>query len=119
MTIDWSKIAPVLVSIGVIIAVAVLRQYSKTIAAVAATMPINVPLGLWIVYAGTDSNRQETLRDFSEMLLVNIFPTVAFLIAAYLMTRAGHGLIATIVIGYVTWAICLAILLGIRAATGH
>jgi uncharacterized membrane protein (GlpM family) len=119
MTIEWSKVAPVLVSIGVILTVAALRQYSKTFAAIAATMPINVPLGLWIVYAGTDQNRQETLRDFSEMLLVNIFPTVAFLIAAYLVTRAGHGLIATIVIGYLTWGISLALVLGIRAATGH
>ncbi len=44
MTIDWSRVTPVLISIGIIIGIAILRQYSKTIAAIAATMPINIPL---------------------------------------------------------------------------
>ena len=52
MSIDWQRVLPVAVSIGIIIAVAVLRQYSKTFAAIAATMPINVPLALWIIYSG-------------------------------------------------------------------
>jgi positive regulator of sigma E activity len=117
MVIVWSKIAPVLVSIGVIIAVALLREYSKTFAAIAATMPINVPLGLWIIYAGTDGGEAEkhkAMADFGELLLVNIFPTVGFLIAAWLLTRSGQGLVATIVGGYVVWGVLLAAVLIVR-----
>lgn len=117
MTIDWSKIAPVLVSIGVILAVAALRQYSKTFAAIAATMPINIPLGLWIVFAGTEGNaatKQKALTDFGELLLVNIFPTVGFLLAAWLMTRAGQSLVPTIVVGYLAWGVMLVAILLVR-----
>ena len=44
------QILPVIVSILIIIAVAILRNYSKTLAAIFATMPINIPLSLWIIY---------------------------------------------------------------------
>jgi len=116
MTIEWSKITPVLVSIAIIIFVAIIRSYSKTIAAIAATMPINVPLGLWIVYAGTEPDKQQAaLSDFSEVLLINIFPTVGFLVAAWLATRAGNSLVPTILIGYAAWAVLLVIVLVARA----
>ncbi len=103
MTIDWSRVTPVLISIGIIIAVAVLRQYSKTIAAIAATMPINIPLGMWIVGVGGDT-RPGALVEFNEAVLVNIFPTVAFILVAWLMARAGHAVLPTIAVGYVVWA---------------
>jgi hypothetical protein len=61
MQIDVQRILPVLVSILIIISVAVLRQYSKTFAAIAATMPINIPLGLWIVYAGEQGMPRQLL----------------------------------------------------------
>lgn len=117
MFIDWSKVAPVLVSIIVIIAVAILRQYSKTFAAIAATMPINIPLGLWIMYSGTDGDtaaKQKAIADFGELLLVNIGPTVAFLVATWLMTRAGYSIIPTLIVGYVTWGVLLAIVMLLR-----
>lgn len=117
MIIDWSKVAPVLVSIGVIIAVAILRQYSKSFAAIAATMPINIPLGLWIIYSGTDGDataKQKAMADFGELLLVNIFPTIAFLLTAWLMTRAGHSVIPTIVVGYLSWGVLLVTVLLLR-----
>ena len=46
MTLDWQRTLPVIVSILIIIAIAILRQYSKMLAAVVAVMPVNVPLGL-------------------------------------------------------------------------
>jgi hypothetical protein len=117
MFIDWSKVAPVIVSIIVIIAVAILRQYSKTFAAIAATMPINIPLGLWIIYSGTEGSeatKQKALADFGELVLVNIGPTVGFLVTTWLMTRAGHSLVPTLIVGYVTWGVLLAIVMLLR-----
>jgi hypothetical protein len=40
------KTLPVLTSIAVILLVAVLRERSRTVAALLATMPINIPLAL-------------------------------------------------------------------------
>src|SRR5579859_4616863 len=117
MSIDWSRILPVLVSIVIIVFIAIIREYSKTIAAIAATMPINVPLGMWIVYAGAD-NRQTALADFSTAVLYNIFPTVAFIIAAWQLSRGGTPLVMTILLSYGAWAVCLGLTLLIRAQLG-
>ena len=43
MYIDWSRIAPVIVSIAVIIVIAIVRQYSQTLVAITVTMPLNIP----------------------------------------------------------------------------
>lgn len=106
MRIEWSKILPVIVSIGIIISIAILRQYSKAIASIAATMPINIPLGLWIVASGTENN-QQALTEFTESVFVNIFPTVIFIFVAWQMIRAGHGVWSAVVVGYGAWGLGL------------
>ncbi len=116
MTIDWSRVTPVLISIAIIIGIAVLRQYSKTIAAIAATMPINIPLGMWIV--GVGDTHQGALIEFNQAVLINIFPTVGFILTAWLMARAGHSVLATIAVGYLVWAVGLGITLLIRSVFG-
>lgn len=112
MSIDWQRIAPVIVSIIIIIAVAIARNYSKTFAAIAATMPINVPLAMWIVFAS--DNDQTSRAQFSEGMLIGIFPTVAFLIVSMIVVRAGWSLVPTIIVGYITWGIALLVLLAVR-----
>lgn len=110
MSIAWNRILPVVVSIGVIISIAVLRNYSKSFAAIAAVMPINIPLGLWIVYSGAEvDQRQSALQDFSYSLLVNIFPTVAYILVVWMLARAGYDLVPVILIGYAVWAVGIAI----------
>jgi hypothetical protein len=113
MTIDWGRVAPVLVSIAIIISVAVLRQYSKTVAAVAATMPINMPLGLWIVYSGAPNDRAAIIQ-FSEVLMISLPATFAFATVAWITSRAGWGLAPMIVAGYVGWGITLLICMAFR-----
>lgn len=104
--VDWQRVLPVLVSIGIIIAIAILRNYSKTFAAIAATMPINIPLGLWIVATGDD---QVDLVGFSQSLVINIIPTLFFLVVVWFAFRLGWTLIPAIAVGYVAWGITLAI----------
>jgi hypothetical protein len=118
MSIDWARVLPVLVSIAIIIAIAILRQYSQTFAAIAATMPINIPLGMWIVFAGTD-DKQVALAQFTEAAMLNILPTFAFLVVSWQMTKAGVPALPTIVVGYLVWAVGLALLFLLRAAFSH
>ena len=117
MALSWNRILPVIVSILIIIAIAILRNYSKTFAAIAAVMPINIPLGMWIVYAG-EENKQAALSDFSEALLLNIIPTLVFMLVAWQTTRAGWDLVPTIVTGYMGWAVALALVFFIRSQLG-
>ncbi|NWG16567.1 MAG: hypothetical protein HXY41_08025 [Chloroflexi bacterium] len=111
MEIPWQRVLPVLVSIAIIILVAILREYSKTLAAITATMPINVPLALWIIYA---AEGQPAMMSFTEALLINIWPTIIFLIIAWLAARAGWGLLPILVAGYLGWGISLGLILFVR-----
>ena len=118
MNIDWSRVAPVLISIAIIILIAIVRQYSKTFAAIAATMPLNIPLGMWIVYSGSE-DRQSAMAEFSQATAMNIIPTVVFLLVAWQLSKAGYSVIPTIVLGYIAWAICLGLVFLLRAILNH
>jgi hypothetical protein len=110
--IAWERVLPVLVSIGVIIVVAIVREHSRTFAAIAATMPINIPLALWIVFSADDNPTSRTA--FAEGLLIGILPTVLFLVVSWLVVRAGWPLIPTLVAGYTAWGLGLGVMLFIR-----
>lgn len=113
MSIDWQRVLPVLVSIGILITVAIFRQHSRTLAAIAATMPINVPLALWIVHSGSPADR-DGLIQFFETMIVGLPPTFVFIVAAYLAARAGWSLVPMIAVGYAGWGASLWLLLSLR-----
>lgn len=102
---------PVLISVVVIVLVAVLQDRSKALAAVVATMPLTVTLGLWIVFA---ANPEPLARaDFARGLVLGIVPTMLFLVAAWLATRGGWSFLATAAAGYATWALALGAVFGV------
>jgi hypothetical protein len=113
----WQDILPVLVSIVVIVAVAVLEKQSKFIAAITATMPLTAALALWIVYSSSEGDG-DSMTDFSLGLVMGIVPTVAFAVAAWLAFRAGLKLVPALVVAYGTWAIGVGILVGLRKTLG-
>jgi len=115
MSIDWQRVLPVLISIGIILLVAVLRQYSRTLAAVLATMPINIPLAMWIIASGESGNRAGFVQ-FTDTLLVGTISTLVFAFVVWLTVRAGWGLLPVIVAGYVGWGITLLMILAVRGA---
>ena len=110
-------ILPVLLSIVVIILVAVLEKQSKFAAAITATMPIGATLAIWIVYSA-NSGDQETMKDFSVGLLMGIIPTIGFLLAAWLSSRAGLKLIPLLLVGYVVWGVLLGLIFILRRIIG-
>lgn len=111
--IKWQEFVPVLLSIGVIISVAVLRNQSKLIAAITATMPLNIPLALWIVYASAGDERR-SMADFSLGMLLGGISTLGFLIVVWLATRTGFKLMSIILLGYTAWGVILLVLIGLR-----
>ena len=113
----WPQYLPVLISIGILITVAVLQRQSKTIAAIAATMPLNLPLALWIVYASAEGERQ-TVAEFSQGMLLGGISTLAFLIAAWLAARAGLKLGLLLFVSYGVWGVALLMMMGLRRWLG-
>lgn len=117
MPLEWERILPVVVSILIIIAVAILREYSRTFAAIAATMPLNIPLGLWIISAGAE-DKQAAMTHFSRAVAVNIIPTLVFILITWQASKAGWGLLPVIGAGYVGWAVTLGIVFWAKTLGG-
>lgn len=114
--VDWSKVLPVLISVGVILLVAALRQYSRTFASIAAVMPVTIPLTLAIIYFGTpDKEREAVMTPFAYSVAVNLIPTVVFAFVAWRMFASGYGLWTTLIVSYLIWAISLAVMFALRA----
>jgi hypothetical protein len=85
------EVIPVVLSIVVILLVAVLEKQSKLFAALTATMPLAIPLALWIVYSSNGGDKQ-VVSQFSLSLLLSFLPTLAFVIAVWFAARAGMNL---------------------------
>ncbi len=108
------QVLPVVISILVIVAIALLQAHSKTVAAVTATMPLTIPLALWIVYAANRADRS-AITGFTESLLVGVIATLVFTVALWLAARAGLRLGPMLLSGYVAWALTLGLHAALRA----
>ncbi len=103
---DWQKIGPVLISILLIVVIAVARAYSRTLAAIVATMPVNITLALWIV-ASAEGGRAEAMSDFAGSMARGIVATLVFVLVAWLAARAGWPFVAVLLVSYAVWAAVL------------
>jgi hypothetical protein len=108
-----NEVLPVVISIMVIVLVAILEKHSKLVAAITATMPLTIPLALWIVYSSSQGDRQ-AVESFTRSMMTGIIPTVAFAVAIWFGARAGLKLLPMIVLGYTVWAAVLALMLSVR-----
>jgi hypothetical protein len=113
----WHEVVPVLISIVVIVLVAVLEKTSKLIAAVTATMPLSIPLALWIVYSSAEGERTAVV-EFTQSMMIGIIPTIAFLITVWLGARAGLRLAPMLILGYAVWAVVLGVVILLRRVLG-
>ena len=111
------NVLPVLTSIAVIMVVAILQRHSKLAAAITATMPLTMPLALWIVYASAGGDRGTTAQ-FTRGMLIGMVPTVGFVVAVWLAARAGTKLVPMLLVGYGVWGIILALVVALRRGLG-
>ena len=110
-------VIPVVLSVIIIILVAVLEKQSKLFAALAATMPLGIPLALWIVYS-VNGGDKEIVSRFSLSLLLSFFPTLAFVVAVWFAARAGMKLVPMLLAGYSVWGVGALILYLLRNILG-
>jgi hypothetical protein len=118
MNETWRQIAPVAISILIIILIAVLRAWSKTLAAITASMPVNVVLALWIIYAAEGGDRA-TVVSFTGSMFVGVGATLMCVGAMWLAARAGWRLLPMFVAGYLAWGVTLVASMGLRQVLGR
>jgi len=108
---------PLVLSFLVLTAVMVLQRSSRLAAALTATMPLTIPLALWIVAAG-DQDDPQVMPEFTRGLLWSIWPTVLFVVVIWAASRAGWRLAPTIGAGYLAWGLGVVAILGARRVIG-
>jgi hypothetical protein len=97
------KALPVATSIAIILLVAVLRERSRTLAVIVATMPINIPLAMWVAFGAGDYERV-AVESFVRSVLIGLIPLVVWLGVVYLGVRNNLTLGVSIVGAYLIWA---------------
>ncbi|MEZ4863609.1 MAG: hypothetical protein R3C14_19975 [Caldilineaceae bacterium] len=100
------RVLPVFTSVIIILIVALLRDRSRTLAAILATMPLNMVLGLWIIATSASATSQNMLA-FVRSLLIGQIPTYIWLVVLYLALRSGWRLIPAVLAGYAAWGLLL------------
>jgi len=100
------KSLPIITSIVIILIVAVLRERSRTLAAILGTMPINMPLVMWLIWSTPDTT-QPIMLGFVRSLIIGMVPTMLWLAIVFLALRGGWTLWSAILAGYIAWGVLL------------
>ncbi len=113
---NWHRTLPVVASILIILAVAVLRDRSKLLATLFATMPINMPLALWVLASSSDAT-STALAEYARLFFISLIPGLIWLGVVYVALRAGWTLPAALLAGYAVWGAIIGVLyaLGVLA----
>ena len=99
-----NKILPVVLSIGVIIAIAIIQERSKTLAALLATMPLTAPLAIWVVYSASNGDRAQT-AEFTRSMILGIVATAVFVIMTWIGLKAKIAFGWAMALGWGCWAL--------------
>ena len=96
------RAVPVVLSVLIIVAVAVVQEHSRQLAALLATMPLTAPLAMWIVWSASGGDARQT-RDFVATMIVGHVAGVLFVLACWATLRLGWPLPLVLVAGGVVW----------------
>ena len=110
---NWQKTFPVIISILIILLVAVLRDRSKTLATLFATMPINMPLALWVIASG-GANDTADMSGYVRNFIIALVPGFIWLGMVYILLKVGWGLLGAILGGYAVWGIIIVALIRLK-----
>jgi hypothetical protein len=99
-----SRVLPVVLSILVIIAIAVIQERSKALAAILATMPLTAPLALWVVYSANKDN-PAAVSGFTAAMVPGIFATLIFVAACWVALRFKLSFGWVMLAGWGAWGL--------------
>jgi hypothetical protein len=110
------KALPVVTSVIIILAVAFLRDRSKVLATIFATMPINMPLALWVMISDGPED-SALLANYVRSFIIGLVPAFIWLGVVYVCLRLGWNLLGSIGAGYLVWVVLIASLLALGVLT--
>jgi hypothetical protein len=96
------RVVPVVLSVAVIVAVALLQARSRTLAALLAAMPLTAPLAMWIVFAASDGDHRQT-ADFVASMALGFVAGPAFIAGCWLALRQQWSFPLVLAVGAAAW----------------
>lgn len=100
------RVYEILISLAVIVLVTWLGDRFRGLAGVLATMPLNIPLAMMIVFHNTGRDPEATV-EFARASVKGIVATGSFVLAAWLVSRRRSPFALVILAGYAAWAATL------------
>ena len=93
----------ILVGCALITAVALISDRSRALPGIAATMPINITIILWIIWGKSDGDYMN-LQEVTRSMLPGIFSTACFIALCWFGFTRRWSFVMTITVGYLVWA---------------
>ncbi len=105
--IGAEKVVPVVVSVLIIVLVAVVQERSRELAAIAAVMPLTMPLAAWIVFSASGGDHEQTAQ-FVRSMFAAYVPTLVFVAALWYGFRQAWPFPLVIVLAFAVWTALVA-----------
>jgi len=102
------KLLPVVASVVIIVAVAVVQDRSRAMAAVVAMVPLTAPLAAWIVYSASAGNHQHTAQFVRSMLAASV-ANVLFIVVFWYGLRQQWLFPVVVVVAFGVWGVLVAL----------
>ena len=102
------KVVPVVVSVVIIVLVAAIQERSRELAAIAAVMPLTMPLAAWIVFSATGGDHRQT-AEFARSMLAAYVPPLVFVLTLWYGFRQAWSFPLVIVLAFGVWAALVAL----------
>jgi hypothetical protein len=96
------RLLPVVLSVIIIVAVALLQERSRHLAALLAAMPLTAPLAMWIVFSASQGDYRQT-ADFVASMALGFVAALAFIAACWFGLRHQWGFPVVLGLGAVVW----------------
>jgi hypothetical protein len=93
----------ILIGCGLITAVALISDRSRTMAGILGTAPINIPIVLWIIWSKSDSGYAD-IELTSRSMLLGIASTACFIAVCWYGFSRRWPFAPTMAAGYLAWA---------------
>jgi hypothetical protein len=93
----------ILIGCGLITAVALVSDRSRTLAGILGTAPINIPIVLWIIWSKNESTYAD-VELTSRSMLLGIASTACFIAVCWYGFSQRWSFALTMGVGYLAWA---------------
>jgi hypothetical protein len=107
------RIYQLLLSFGILTAVAFISERSHVLASIVSVMPLNITFALWFISTRADSSAA-LLADYSRMVTFGLIPTMLFTTACWFGFRRGWSVGRVVVVGYAVWLAAMGLYRGIE-----